>query len=234
MGIWRIRSSKKTVIAGVLILVGFAGVWSNFPFFPRKHNPYHDSGETPYQDVIDYVNEKEGMVFWAHPEGGRGAENFAVPVPPVVQPLATLLGIDRERIELQTDSYEGLLAQTDGYTGFAIFAKGMTKIGRSNGLWDKLLQAYCSGKRERPIWAIGETDFEGGGPPEWVRDTQTIFLIKKAPLSALERREKVLEAMRQGRMYAKLESIPDRILMRLASTFALGMPVDRSLEWEKR
>ena len=121
-----------------------------------------------------------------------------------------------------------------GYTGFAIFAKGMTKIGRSNGLWDKLLQAYCSGKRERPIWAIGETDFEGGGPPEWVRDTQTIFLIKKAPLSALERREKVLEAMRQGRMYAKLESIPDRILMRLASTFALGMPVDRSLEWEKR
>jgi hypothetical protein len=176
------RRRRGVGVGVVFILVGLILLWRAFPFLPRQYHPYQDFAEAPYQYLIDDVNKKGGMVFWAHPEGGTRLPDV---------------------IEVQTDSYEHLLSDTTGYTGFAIFVKGMKKIGRAYGHWDNLLLAYCRGERERPIWAIGETDFEGGGPPEWVRDTQTVFLVKKADFSSVSGgRSRVLEAMRNGRMYA--------------------------------
>jgi len=55
----------------VLFLVIILGVILKFeyPFFPPLYDQYHgEQGGGPFQRLIDYVNENNGMVFWAHPE----------------------------------------------------------------------------------------------------------------------------------------------------------------------
>lgn len=63
------------------------------------------------------------------------------------------------------------------------------------GVWDQILNQYCKGERERPVWAIGEVDF-GDEDTFSIKDSQTIFLLK-------EKNEKaVIEALKAGRVYA--------------------------------
>jgi hypothetical protein len=165
---------------GLLFLaVGALFLLNNFPYTFGKYDQYHgDQGVAPYQDFIDYVAGRGGLVFWAHPE--VTAEK-TVRLGPVVAGI-------------RTDAYYTDLLQTQNYTGFAAFAEGMKYVIPPGGVWDRVLLEYCVGLRERPAWAIGEGDVEGAAFSP--KETQTVFLLKERS------RAEVLDALREGRVYA--------------------------------
>lgn len=169
------RARKISVKVGfifcMLVLV------NNYPFKAQKYSQYEiDAGAQPYQDLIDYVNKNNGLVFWAHPE----AENQA----------------DVWKIEMNTAAYPELLLQTFNYTGFAIFWEGMKKVGRPGGIWDMVLNQYCAGKRKKPVWAIGELDFEDENDPKLLRETLTSLWLRE------KSEAEILDALKKGRMFA--------------------------------
>jgi hypothetical protein len=134
---------------------------------------YHgDQGAKPYQELIDYVNNKNGVVIWAHPEA---SEKWV-----------------KDGVLIQTNPYPDLLLSTFDYTGFSVFAEGYQKVGRINGIWDQVLSEYCAGKRKKPVWAIGELDDYGNKD---LNSVQTIFLIKTVSYA------EVLNALKNGKVY---------------------------------
>ncbi len=172
-----VSTRRNQAIGAVIVLASLLFLINNYPFLPPKYDQYHgDQDGEPYQVLIDYVNQRGGMVFWAHPE---------------VEQKMKVNGI-----ELYTPPYHEHLLKTHGYTGFAIFWEGMKYIGTPGGIWDKVLNEYCRGERERPVWAIGELDFEGEGSVENVKEMATVLLLRE------KSREEVLESLKAGRMYA--------------------------------
>ena len=92
-----------------------------------RYDQYHGENYVlPYQDLINYVNKKGGLTFWAHPEH---------------EEVVNVKGV-----RAVTKPYYEDLLRTDGYTGFSVFYEGYNKIGRPGGIWDKVLMEYCSGK----------------------------------------------------------------------------------------
>jgi len=157
--------------AGVVFLV------NNFPFKTPIFDQYHDDQYVyPYQYLIDYVDEKDGITFWAHPEVDRSME---------------IAGI-----KVESSPYEEYLLNTFDYTGIAIFSEGMRRVGPPGGIWDQILLQYCAGIRGRPVWVIGEVDYKVQDFP--IDETQTIFLLKE------KNNEAILNALRTGKMYAAM------------------------------
>lgn len=148
-----------------------------------RFDQYHgDQGSRPYQDLIDYVNEKGALAFWSAPE---------------VAMQTAYSGIN-----VITPSFGRELLNTRGYFGFACFAEGYREIGRPGGIWDEILQEYCLGRRNRPVWTIGEVDYHYSGKSEKEIDSiQTVFYIPDADRGAVSKRA-VLAALRRGNMYA--------------------------------
>ncbi len=176
--------SKESIVtlplkisSAICLITGIVFTANNFPFTSPQYDQYHgDRGVAPYQTVIDYVNSRGGVTFWAHPE----IEN-----------------IDKEvnGVKLMTEPYHEDLLKAQDYTGFAAFAEGIKFMIPPGGVWDQILTQYCKEKRSQPVWAIGEVDF-GDESTFSIKDSQTIFLLK-------EKNEKaVVEALKAGRMYA--------------------------------
>jgi hypothetical protein len=175
--VFKAPSHRNQIIGALIFLASLLLLINNYPFLSPKHDQYHgDQGGGPYQVLIDYVNQRGGMVFWAHPE---------------VEQRMEVNGI-----EVYTPPYHEHLLETHGYTGFAIFWEGMNHVGKPGGIWDRILNEYCQGKRKKPVWAIGELDFEGEGNLENVKETATVLSLRE------KSRKGVLEALRTGRMYA--------------------------------
>ena len=153
-----------------------------------RFNQYQgDKGSAPYQDLIDYVNEKGGLCFWSAPE---------------VKTETTYAGI-----KLLTLSYYEELLHTSGYTGFAAFFEGYRKIGEPAGVWDEVLMEYCKGKRGKPVWTIGEIDYhyEGEAGGKTIDEVQTVFYLPNVAQDfspAKISRQSILNALRSGKMYA--------------------------------
>ncbi len=170
------RDRRPLKIPGILLgIIGLVFLINNFPFCPPKFDPYHgDKGSEPYQFQIDYVNSKGGLTFWSSPD----IETSKFKIGPVT---------------FETPPYFHDLLETRNYTGFAVFAEGMKHTGIPGGIWDIILKQYINGERERPVWAIGELDYEEG---DWMGETQTILLLRELS------REEVLNALRTGRCYA--------------------------------
>ena len=146
---------------------------NNFPFCRPPYDPYHgDPGIGPYQEVIDYVRERGGLVFWAHPEA--------------------TFDLSFNGIRIFTPPHPEDLLRSKGYTGFAALLEGRG-ISRPGGMWDGLLKQYMEGERESPVWAIGELDYREG---DWMGETQTVFFLEERS------EEGVLKALREGRVYA--------------------------------
>lgn len=144
-----------------------------------SYDQYHgDPGYTPYQDVIDYTIDNNGVIFWTLPEAGAEEK--------------------RGGIVIKMPPHPESLLKTHGYTGFGIIYEGMKKIGIPGGIWDAILKEYMEGQREKPIWAMGEIDYhyEGDAGRKRIETVQTVFLVKKFD------KESVINAMRKGRMYA--------------------------------
>src|SRR3989339_906785 len=134
-------------------------------------------GYAPYQDLIDYVNSKGGLCFWAHPEA---KESKSI-----------------QKIIVNTLAYPECVKATTNYTGFGIFWEGYQKIGLPNGAWDEVLREYCDGKRAKPAWAIGETDDYGDKD---LARLVTVFMLKEKSYKA------ALEALKTGKTYTVLKS----------------------------
>jgi hypothetical protein len=174
---YQIPTRKNKIIGFMFVSVALIFLVNNFPYKLQKYDAYHgDPGAEPYQDVINYVNDQGGLTFWAHPEVGHN--------------------LRANWVEAYSPPYPELLLQTSDYTGFAIFWEGMKTIGVPGGIWDKVLLDYCAGNRSKPIWAIGELDFENAEDATLIRETSTIVLSRGHTA------ERVLEALRSGRMYA--------------------------------
>lgn len=169
------KESRPFRISGIIILcAGVLFLINNIPFCTHLYDQYHgDRGSLPYQNLIDYVDKKGGMVFWAHPD---------------VEGKHELNGIG-----IYTSPYYNELLETFNYTGFAAFTEGMKYSGKPGGAWDMALKQYINGQRQRPVWAIGELDYKEGA---WMGETQTVFLVDG------NNKAEILKAMRGGRMYA--------------------------------
>lgn len=171
-----INGQKDLLVIGL----GKAIDYENMPLIGNRRSrfdQYHgDKGVAPYQDLIDYVVSKDGLIFWSHPETDMfckwaGANSYTPP-------------------------YTSDLLNTYNYTGFAIFPEGYKVIGKVGGVWDRVLMEYCQGRRRRPIWAIGELIFHGLGASKDLDNVLTVFLIPRVTERA------VLGALKNGRMYA--------------------------------
>jgi hypothetical protein len=175
---------------GILVAVVSAALALNHhPFKSSLFDPYHgDQGVRPHQALIDYVNQRGGLAFWLHPESNFGA-----------------LGEKLGPVRLQTPHYVDDLVKTEDYTGFeAIYGDTvtMTDPGRQ---WDVILNQYCRGERQRPVWGFSGADFHGDRRGEVIDEYQTIFLLKeKSP-------EAVLDAFKKGRHYAVRKTKSGRI-----------------------
>ena len=62
--------------------------------------------------------------------------------------------------------------------------------------WDRLLSEYARGERTRPAWALAESGFHGLSAGKQIGPLQTVFLVREKSAAG------VLDALRQGRMYA--------------------------------
>lgn len=167
------------ILGWILCLLSVGLLINHHPFHSSRFDPYHgDQGIMPYQELIDYVSERNGLVFWLHPES-----NYAV--------NGTQLG----PVKLVTQHYPDDLIAAKGYTGFeALYGDNITAIDPGKH-WDKILNDYCLGHRDRPVWGISGADFRGSKGEE-IDTFQTIFLVRYKTTGA------ILEALSRGRMYA--------------------------------
>jgi hypothetical protein len=170
------KSWKRSGIFLILLSVFFLA--NNFPFAYYRFDQYRgELGAKPYQSYIDYVSQHNGLTFWAHPE----AEN-------------------KQRIEsvsIRTEKHPYSLIESKDYTGFAVFFEGFKTVGAIDGIWDKLLKEYCSGRRKKPIWAIAGLSFDSNGSLEdYLKLTRTVLLLPNLT------EQEVVQAMGRGRMYA--------------------------------
>jgi hypothetical protein len=156
---------------------------NHHPFKSSKYDPNHgDQGIAPYQDIIDYVRKRNGLVFWAHPEA-RYAEK----------------GIQTGPVTLRTKPYPDALLESKNYTGFSALYGDWHTTENPGNHWDQILLDYCRGKRAYPVWLVAGSDFhqdkKDGGAIDL--DTyQTIFLAKKKGMKA------ILDALSSGKVYA--------------------------------
>lgn len=166
-----------------VLVVSLLCLINNFPFKVAYMDPYNGNpGPGPYQRFIDYVNSRGGMVLWPHVEAKSG-------IPP-----EDILGL--AHIRSTTPPHPDDLVDTYDYTAFAaLYADNITATdpGRQ---WDTVLAQYLAGQRPRPIWGEGEIDYHWDEKGNRIHDILTVFLVKERSQQA------VLDALRQGRMYA--------------------------------
>lgn len=181
----------------LVIGLGDAKAYESLPVIGNgksKFNPYEgDQFAVPYQEFIDDVREKKGVVFWSHP-AAHEQDDFA----------QVFFNIP---LRLDTVNYETSLLSTSGYDGFGVDIVTARNINspsgsgasQPGGLWDRILREYCEGRRPEPSWLIGEVDYNGK-PGE--NNSLGIFL------NMLRVREKsraeVLDALRSGRLYVTM------------------------------
>jgi len=171
-----IYSKKRFILSTAAVLISIPFVLDNPTFSSLKFDQYHgDQKNLPYQNYIDYINEKGGLVFWAHPE----VENT-------------------ERIgdiDVITRKYIQRLLDTKDYAGFSILPEGSPEMIRVGGIWDNVLFDYCRGLRQKPVWAIGGLAFDRGDLVSSMKNWQTVILV------SAKTRNAVLDALKKGKMY---------------------------------
>ena len=184
--------SKKWRFTGSVFFVAAIALLVNNSFAPSLiYDQYCTlADEKPYQTLIDYVNKKGGMTFWAHPE----AKNIS----------------KQGNVIIETNEHVADLRKTRDYTGFAVFFEGYEKIGKIGGEWDHLLREFCEGRRDAPVWAIAGLAFDHGTFEDLARlmdDARTYIFTREFS------REALLAAMRGGRMYVSRGPTKNRFLL---------------------
>lgn len=166
-----------------LNILGILFLFNAFPFSASRFAPYYgQKAYLPYQDLINYVNKKNGLVFWAHPM--------------VTEETSSKKFL---RINFYTPSYPEALVETTGYAGFGTGMPGSANDDPvlAGGAWDNALKDYCLGKRNQPAWVIGEAEYTGTGE---IGSIQNIFFLLKFNTQS------VYEALQNGRLYVRSRS----------------------------
>ena len=181
LAVYLFHQSGKMRIGGLVIaLMSIVLMVNHHPFKSSRYDPYHgDQGSAPYQEVIDYVGQRGGLVFWAHPESNYSKN-----------------GVRQGPIRMVTDHYADDLIETTNYTGFSAIYGDSSIAADAGRHWDQILMDYCKGSRTRPVWAIAGSDFHKEKKGLKLDTFQTIFMVKQ------KRSTEVLQALEQGRIYA--------------------------------
>jgi len=176
---------QRQWIAGlVLCAIAIAAVIRGWPFTNSAYSPYENPGIAPYQAVIDFVERHGGAVVWSFPEARDfGTEN----VGPV-------------RVTWSTEPYPDDLLRTFRYTAFGALYEETTRVERPGGAWDRMLVQYAANERSRPAWGLGESGFHDTNAGKRLARVQTVFLVRERSEAG------ILEALRQGRLYARHRS----------------------------
>jgi hypothetical protein len=176
---------QRRWIAGlVLCAIAVVTVVRGWPFTNGAYSAYEDAGVAPHQAVIDFVERHGGVAMWSFPEArDLGAQSFG----PV-------------RVTWSTDPYPDDLLRTFRYTAFGAVYEETTRVERPGGTWDRILGQYAAGERSRPSWGLGESGFHDSNAGKRLARVQTVFLVRERSEAG------VLEALRQGRLYARHRS----------------------------
>lgn len=176
---------QRQWIAGLaLCAVAVATLVRGWPFTHGAYSAYGDHGVAPHQAVIDFVERHGGAAVWSFPEArDLGTQN----VGPV-------------RVTWSTEPYPDDLLRTFRYTAFGAVYEETTRVERPGGAWDRLLAEYAAGERSRPAWGLGESGFHDTNAGKRLARVQTVFLVRERSEAG------VLEALRQGRLYARHRS----------------------------
>lgn len=168
------------LIGGLVSIFSLLLVINHHPFKSSRFDQYHGSrGIAPYQETIDYVTQRSGLVFWAHPES-RYAKD----------------GVPIGAAKLKTGPYPNDLLESKHYTGFSAIYGDTVTVTKPGRHWDRVLLQYCRGEREKPVWGIAGADFHREKKGVELDTFQTVFLVQR------KSRSEVLEALSSGRMYA--------------------------------
>ncbi len=187
------------IAAMFIVVLSLLAILNTLPLRSSPFTPYMgNQGIAPYQQLIDYVDKKGGLTFWNYPETQSG-----------VRPYGPIF--------LSTPPYPEVLEQSRRYTGFAaIYGDSITITEPGQG-WDRVLQEYCLGQRESPVWGIATADFHRDGDAgEKLGNFPTVFLVEK------KTQAEVLAAMRAGRMYAVRGQYPQRLILNSFSVCSSG------------
>jgi hypothetical protein len=173
----------------VLTLLSIALMINHHPFKGSRFDPYHgDQGTAPFQEVIDYVKNRGGHVFWAHPESKYSKNS-----------------VQMGPIKMLTEPYPDALIDSKHYTGFAAIYGDSASAADAGKHWDQILVEYCRGRRDQPVWAIAGSDFHQEKNGVELDTFQTIFLVDA------NRSQDVLHALERGRIYAVRKSKDSRL-----------------------
>ncbi|MDF1590720.1 MAG: SPOR domain-containing protein [Desulfobacterales bacterium] len=184
LGIYLVFQRGYLKVAGIIIsLFSMVLLINHHPFQSSRFDAYHgDQGIAPYQDLIDYVNERGGLTFWAHPESNYSKS-----------------GAKLGPIKLMTMPYVDSLLEARDYTGFSAIYDDTSIAADPGKKWDLLLNEYCSGRRSHPVWGIAGANFQGEADGVKLDTFQTIFITKSK--SVLH----IIDALAKGRVYTKLK-----------------------------
>jgi len=168
------------ILGGILGAISILFMVNYHPLQSSRFDSYRgNQGTAPYQEVIDYVKDQGGLVFWAHPES-----NYAT------------AGIPFGPITMKTPHYPDALLSSNNYTGFSAIYGDTIKATEPGAHWDKLLLEYCSGKRKTPVWGIAGADYHGDANGVELDSFQTVFFLEKKTTA------NVLDALKKGLFYA--------------------------------
>jgi hypothetical protein len=180
LGIFLLRQKGIYRVSGIIIVILSILLIINIkPFRSSPFDQYHgDQGIAPYQLLIDYVNSKGGMTFWNYPETRSGKRKIGP-------------------IFVDTAPYPHVLEESKGYTGFAALYGDTITVTEPGNIWDRILLAYCKGKRDRPAWGISTADFHKEGEAgEKLGNFPTVFFVHR------KTKKEILKALKNGKMYA--------------------------------
>ncbi len=165
--------------------------YQNLPILGNGRSNFNayegDQFSAPYQEFIEKVPE-DVLVFWSHPEANEHVE------------FKKIFG---KTVFLDTPPYREALLSTHDYTGFGLMALELGEINNpvyssaasTGDVWDKTLVEYCLGKRAKPVWVIGEVDYNG--IPGGITDMDSILNMVFAPAIP----EEILKALASGKLY---------------------------------
>ena len=88
-------------------------------------------GEEKNQDLIDYADSKEALIFWNHLE----------------RPVSEEIHDDLIPVKTRTDSHPQDLLLTSHYTGFQAVGNAPISAVEPGKEWDQVLMQYLEGKR---------------------------------------------------------------------------------------
>ncbi|MBI2877248.1 MAG: hypothetical protein HYY20_10230 [Candidatus Tectomicrobia bacterium] len=178
-------SQVKTyrLLGTIVVAAASLSLADNLLFPSSRLDPYRDTpGIHPYQELIDYANGRGGIALWSFPEA-RDFHRFDY----------GFLGT----VTVKTDPYPLDLFRSHHYTGFGALYADNTPLTLPGGGWDGLLQAYCAGRRARPVWGIGEAGLHYEGQAgKRLNDVETVFLVPR------KGKKELLQALKAGRSYA--------------------------------